>query len=105
MIAMPSLGLDRLDRDSVEGHPAVVNPPHEPLLHTAGLRAGAAYAVEPRLKLDRLVEESDVADDEAGALEERLPLSRGVVAHMRRIAEAVGLLGAVVQEQVVDDQH
>ena len=42
---------------------------------------------------------------EPGVLEDPAPLGLGVVAHVRRVAQPLGLLDLVAHEQVVDDEH
>src|SRR5581483_4658238 len=88
-----------------EAHPAVLDPVGEQLAHSLGVLALAADPVEPGLELDRLVEVLHLFDLEPGGIEHLAPLLLGVIAHVRRIANPVGLLGLVTHEQVVDDEH
>ena len=89
----------RLERDLVEREPAVADPIAEQLRDTRRVVALAAAAVEPRLQLDRLLEEPHLVDLEPGRLDEGAPLGLAVVAHVRRVAELLGLLDVVAHEQ------
>src|SRR4051794_7851293 len=60
-------------------------------------------AVEPRLDLERALHEPLVLDAEARELEEAVPLRRGVVPHVTRVAQPVGFLRALADEGVVAD--
>ena len=84
-------------------HHAVDDAVAEQLAHARRVGAGAVDAREPGLDLERAVHEALVGDLEPGELEEALPLRLRVVAHVARVADAVGFLGRLAHERVVAD--
>src|SRR4029450_8831587 len=89
----------------VQGDPAVVDPIDEELANALGIDVGRPGSLEPGLHLDLLRQATNVFDAQAGQLEELPPLGLRVVADVRWVAESIGLLGAVVEEEVVDEDH
>src|SRR5437667_134825 len=70
---------------------------------SGGVEAGAADSVEPGRELHAPVEPLGLVDAQARGLEHDLPLRLRVAAHVTRIAESLGLLRRLVEEDVVLD--
>src|SRR6185312_1326512 len=97
---LPALEADALEPDAV----AVETPRHE-LAHAFRIGSGAACTLEPRLQEDRVHVRVRLLHLEPGNREEGAPFGLRVVPDMRRIANAVSLLGRLVHEEVVGNEH
>src|SRR5437660_67386 len=64
------------------------------------LRVRTARPLEPRLECHRVVGPARLLDPQPGGLEELAPLVLGVVPHVRRVAEPIGLLVRLRDEEV-----
>src|SRR6476620_7661473 len=95
----------RLEDAAVEPQLPVFDPVGQQLLRSRGVLGRSAGAVDPALEVDPLVLAFEPLHVEPGRGEHVAPFLLGIVADVRGIVEAVGLLAGFTEVQVVGDEH